>query len=120
MIGRLAVALLALGAARDDPLAGRVAGAPVDCIDLDRVQGPEIVDRTTVLYRQDGRRVWRTGPVGHCGPMRPGDGLIVELQGRRLCRDDRFRVRAAGYVGAALCRFDRFVPYDKEPAGSRR
>ena len=115
MIGRLTLLLLALGATRDDPLADRVAGPAVDCIDLDRVQGPEIIDSRTVLYRQNAGRVWRTGPIGACSTMRPGDGLIVEVQGRRLCRGDRFRVRAAGYIGGAVCRLDRFVPYDRSP-----
>ena len=35
-------------------LAGRTAGAAVDCIDLARVEGPMIVDRHTILYRQSG------------------------------------------------------------------
>lgn len=112
MIRHAALLVLVLTAARDDPLAGRVAGAAVDCIDLDRVQGPEIVDQRTILYRQNGRRVWRTGPDGACGPMQANDGLVVEVQGRRLCRGDRFRVRSAGYVGGAVCRLGRFVPYD--------
>ena len=93
MIARAALLLLALAAARDDPLAGRVAGPAVNCIDLDRVQGPEIVEDRTILYRQNGLRVWRTGPLDSCGSMRSGDGLIVETYGRRLCRGDRFRVR---------------------------
>lgn len=105
--------LLALAAARDDPLAGRVAGAPQDCIDIERVQPPEIVDGRTILYRQNLHRVWRTSPYGACGPMRPGDGLNIALAGTRLCRGDRFRVRSPGYVQAGLCRFDAFVPYDK-------
>lgn len=113
MIGRALLLAPLLLAARDDPLAGRVAGPPVDCIDIDFVQGPQIVDARTILYRQNARRVWRTEPVGRCTAMRPGDGLIVAIQGRRLCRNDRFRVRSPGYVNAALCRFGRFVPYDR-------
>lgn len=117
MIARLALLALALTAARDDPLAGRVAGAAVDCIDLDRVQGPEIADGRTILYRQNGGRIWRTGPTGTCTTMRSGDGLVVEVFNRQLCHNDRFRVRSTGYVNGAVCRFDRFVPYDKP--GSR-
>ena len=113
MIGRAALLLLALTATRDDPLAGRVAGPPVDCIDLDRVQGPEIVDARTILYHQNGRRIWRTAPEGNCPSMRPGDGLNVEVFAGQLCRHDRFRARSAGYVRTAVCRFGRFVPYDK-------
>lgn len=113
MIARMALVALALAAARDDPLAGRVAGPAVDCIDLDRVQGPQFADDSAILYRQSLSRIWRTQPIGRCTTTEPGDGLIVEVQGRRLCRNDRFRVRSAGYVNKAVCRFDRFVPYDK-------
>lgn len=112
MIARAALLLLLLAAARDDPLAGRVAGPPAECIDLDRVQGPDIVDARTILYRQNARRIWRTGPVGGCSMMRTGDGLIVAVDGNRICRSDRFRIRSNGAVLGAVCRFDRFVPYD--------
>lgn len=115
MIDRAALMLLALAAAGDDPLSGRTAGPAVDCIELTRVQAPEIVDARTILYRQNTRRVWRTQPSGACVPMRPGDGLIVETYGLRLCRGDRFQVRTTGTVLASVCRFDSFVPYDKAP-----
>lgn len=112
MIVRAAVLVLALLAARDDPLAGRVPGRPVECLDLSRVQGPDIVDSHTILYRQNRRRIWRTGPVGACSPMRTGDTLIVELYSSQICHNDRFRPRAPGSLPGGQCRFDRFVPYD--------
>ncbi|WP_419808746.1 hypothetical protein [Sphingomonas sp.] len=115
MIARAVLLLALLTAARDDPLAGRAAGPARECIDLDRVQGPEIVDRRTILYRENGRRIWQTGPVGTCGLMRTGDALIVELYGRQICRNDRFRVRSGGTILGATCRFTSFVPYDKTP-----
>lgn len=113
MIGRAALMALALAATRDDPLAGRIAGPAVDCIDLDRVQGPDIVDNRTILYRESSRRIWRTGPIGACGRMRSGDGLVVELYGRRICRNDHFRVRTPGTLLGGVCRFSSFVPYDR-------
>lgn len=114
----LALAPLSLGA-RDDPLAGRTSGEAVDCIDIDRVQGPEVRDARTILYRQNARRVWRTSPDGSCSRLRPGDGLNVEIHGRKLCRGDRFRVRSAGYLSAGVCRFAGFVPYDVVPSSAR-
>lgn len=119
MIGRALLVLLSLAAARDDPLAGRVAGKPAECIDLDRVQAPEIVDARTILYRQNGRRIWRTGPRDTCAAMRPGDGLIVSIFGRKVCRNDRFRVRTTGTVLGGECRFGPFVPYDKVVSSKR-
>lgn len=110
----MAMMLLALAAARDDPLAGRVAGAPVNCIDLDRIGGPEIVDARVILYR-DGRRVWRTEPIGGCPGLRSTDTLQVELYGRQVCRNDRFRSRSTGSLPGRYCRFGSFTPYDKAP-----
>ena len=118
MRGRRIAALFATGialvASRDDPLAGRIAGPPVACIDLARVQGPTILDATTILYRQSGKRVWRTGPVGPCPQLRPLSTIIVDIYGGQLCRNDRFRLIEPGLsIPSPSCRFTDFTPYDK-------
>lgn len=115
MIGRVALALLTLaGAARDDPLAGRVAGPAADCIELDRVQGPTIADDgRAILYPKNLRRVWRTEPIGACPGLDRFARLVVEVQGRRLCRNDRFHPIQPGGLSGATCRFAAFVPYDR-------
>lgn len=106
-------------AARDshrDPLAGRVAGTPQQCLSLTRVQGPAIVDDHTIVYRQNGRRLWVTHPVDDCPSLRPGfSTLIVDVtSGDQLCRNDRFRVRTPdSIIPGPFCRFDVFTPYDK-------
>lgn len=116
-IAPFAALAVALVAARSDPLAGRVAGPAVDCIELSRTDGPDIVDQGTILYRQSGKRIWRTGPVGTCPSLRPLTTLIVEVYGSQICRNDRFRVLEPGTsIPSAYCRFDRFTPYDK-PTG---
>ncbi len=119
-----AIAVLAVtGAAtardsRDDlakALDGRVAGTPVRCIQLSRVNGPQIVDRTTILYR-DGGRLWRTGPRGACPSLRPLTALVTEVYGGQLCRNDRFRILAPGdIIASGTCLFTDFTPYDRPP-----
>lgn len=110
----LAALGLSLAAAKSDPLAGRVAGAPVDCVDLSRLNGPDIVDSHTILYRQSGKRIWVTGPVGECPSLRPYDTLIVEVRGSRLCRNDLFRTVTPGLsIPSGICRLRSFVPYDR-------
>lgn len=110
----LAVALaLPLVAARSDPLAGRVAGPPRDCLEIARVMGPDIVDARTILYRQNGRRIWRAEVVGACPSLRPLTRLIVEPTGAQLCRNDRFRALGPNeIIPSGYCRFGRFTPYD--------
>ena len=110
----LAALAMTLMAGRADPLADRVAGTPVDCIDLSRINGPDIVDANTILYRQSGKRIWVTGPVGECPSLRTRDTLIVDVYGSRLCRNDRFRTVTPGLsIPSGVCRFGRFVPYDR-------
>lgn len=114
MIGRLALAALALAAGRDDPLAGRIAGKPVECIDQHFTQGPTVIDGQTILYAETGRRIWRTGPIGSCPGLEPISTLIVEIRSGQLCHNDRFRtLRPGESIPGPYCRLDRFTPYDK-------
>ena len=113
----LATLALPLAAARSDPLAGFTPGPEQSCIDVQRVQGPEIVDEHTVLYRQTGGRIWKTGSVGRCPSLQPLSTLVVEIYGGQLCRNDRFRVLTPGtLIPSGYCRFKPFVPYTKVPA----
>lgn len=112
----LPLAACAARSAERDPLAGRTAGAPVDCISLNRNTAPEIVDATTILYRETNRRVWRTGPRGECPALRPLNTLILDVYGSQLCRNDRFRVLSPNTtIPSGYCFFDRFTPYDLPP-----
>lgn len=117
MIRSLTLLALALPllAAKSDPLAGRIAGAPQRCITLSPTNGPSIVDRHTILYTEGaGRRVWRTGPVGACPSLEPLTTLIVDVYGGQLCRNDRFRVLTPGtLIPSAYCRFTEFTPYTR-------
>lgn len=105
---------LALVAAKDDPLAGRVAGTPVTCIDPSLSDGPQITDAGTIVYRRGGKRLWVSTPIGRC-TLRPLSTLIVERYGSQLCRNDRFRViDPPQSIPSAYCRFGAFVPWDKK------
>lgn len=112
----LALVTLAIpsSAADKDFLAGRVAGKPVNCIDPQMNNGPTIIDADTILYNANGRRLYRTGPVGKCPSLRPMTTLIVEIRSGQLCRNDLFRVLEPGTtIPSAYCRFRDFTPYEK-------
>jgi hypothetical protein len=97
-----------------DALKGRVAGEPVDCIDTTTVNGPQIIDKDTLLYRQTGRTVWRNELAASCGGLSPMDTIIIELHGTRMCRNDMFRaVSGSGRIPGPYCRLGKFVPYRK-------
>lgn len=105
-----------LAAKRDEPLAGRVAGPPAQCIELSRVDGPTIIDTRTILYRQSGKRIWRAELSAACPSLEPFSTIIVDVYGNQLCHGDRFRVRSPNTsIPGGYCRFERFVPYDKPP-----
>lgn len=112
-LATLALALPLL-AAKSDPLAGRVAGTPQQCVSLNSVSGPDIVNGSTILYRENARRIWRTKPVGGCPGLRPLTRLIVDVRGSDICRNDRFRtLDVNSTIPGAYCRFGDFTPFDK-------
>jgi hypothetical protein len=101
-------------APREDPLAGRIAGKAVDCVDQSQLGGPDIVDGRTILYRQSLRRIWRNDLPAACQGLRPMTTLIVEVYSSQLCSGDRFRTQDWGAVVAGpYCRLGKFTPYDR-------
>lgn len=97
-----------------DALEGRVAGAPQDCISTMALNGPQIIDKDTILYRETGRTVWRNELASACPGLRAMDTVVIELHGSQMCRNDRFRaVSPGGGIPGPYCRLGKFVPYRK-------
>lgn len=95
-------------------LEGRTAGTPVDCVNASRVDGPQIIDGDTILYRETGRTVWRNELPASCPGMRRGDTLIVERHGPDICRNDLVRAVTPGQnIPGPQCRLGQFTPYRK-------
>ncbi len=97
----------------DKALAGRVAGAAVDCVDAGRIGGPDIIDSRTILYRDMGR-VWRNDLPDQCRALQPGRILVVRLWGGQLCRGDLVDIADGGSsIPMGSCRLGAFTPYEK-------
>jgi len=95
-------------------LEGRTAGKPVDCISASSVQGPTMIGKNTVLYREGGRTLWRNDLVASCPAMGPGNTIVIELHGGQICRNDMFRVIEPGSsIPSGFCRLGKFTPYRK-------
>jgi hypothetical protein len=93
----------------------RVAGKPTDCISSTQVDGPQIIDNQTLIYREGGR-VWRADLVGACPGLDPYDTVIVELHGSQICRNDQLRPLDPGsHIPGPYCRFGQFTPYTRAP-----
>lgn len=98
----------------DKALAGRVAGATVDCVDVARLSGPSVIDSRTILYRDMSRRIWRNDLPEQCGILRPERIVVLQLQGSQLCRGDAIDILDRGLnVPMGSCRLGGFTPYEK-------
>lgn len=96
-----------------DEIKGLTPGAPVNCISANTGNGPQIIDKDTVLYRE-GRTVYRNELVGQCRGLEPGNTMIVEINGGQICHNDKFRVVEPGQsIPGPYCRFGKFTPYRK-------
>ncbi|NIJ21738.1 hypothetical protein FHS95_003449 [Sphingomonas naasensis] len=103
-------------AARDlaEALDGRVPGRPQNCISSTGVNGPQIIDSSTLLYREGGR-VWRTDLPGSCPSLNRFSIIVAELHGSQICRNDLFRaVDPGSRIPGPHCRFGQFVPYTRK------
>jgi hypothetical protein len=95
-------------------LEGRVAGPPQDCISSHGVNGPQVIDRNTILYN-DGRRVYRNELAAECPSLSRYDTIIIELHGSQICRNDLFRPLDPGTrIPGAYCRLGQFTPYTRQ------
>ena len=94
-------------------LEGRVAGKPENCLPTGFTDGPQIVG-DSLIYRQSGKRLWRTQVRDRCPFLRDDQIVVSILYGTQVCRNDRFRLVDRGSrIPSGDCTFGEFVPYDK-------
>jgi hypothetical protein len=99
-------------------LAGRVAGEPVDCIDLHRVRGSHIVAHTAIVY-DAGSVIWVNRPRGGAETMDQWDIMVNRLYSTQLCSIDVVQLLDQGsrmYSGTVF--LGAFVPYRRVQSGS--
>ncbi|MFA5964620.1 MAG: hypothetical protein WC804_11440 [Sphingomonas sp.] len=113
------LAAAAPAATHDDVVArtfaGRIAGAPVDCLAADRTGNITALDARTLVYRESARRLWRNDLPHACPGLDEDSILVFELFGSGPCKGDNFRTieRGVGGIPGPTCRLGSFVPYDK-------
>jgi hypothetical protein len=117
----IAGALLVGGAAQAKPadreaelaraLAGRVAGEPVQCIDLHRVRSSRIIAGTAILY-DAGSVVYVNRPDNGAEQLNRWDTLVTRTPSTRLCNVDTVTLVDQGsrsFTGIVF--LGDFVPY---------
>jgi hypothetical protein len=97
-------------------LAGKVAGAPQTCLRSHHSSDMIVIDDNTVLFRQGGRRVWRTEMGGHCARLGSGHYALRtrSFGGQGPCRGDiADLVDPATGITVGSCVWGDFVPYTR-------
>ncbi|HSQ96385.1 MAG TPA: hypothetical protein VLM18_09885 [Croceibacterium sp.] len=93
-------------------LAGRVAGKPVRCLDINQRRNMDVVDRTALVFR-DGSTLYVNRPTG-VELLTWSDVPVFKVFGDQVCQNDivHLRDRSTGMGGGSMTMGD-FVPYRK-------
>lgn len=92
-------------------LEGRVAGDPVDCVDLRRVRSSRIIDHTAIVY-DAGSVIYVQRPTAGVESLRDWDTMVSRLFDSRLCSIDTVRmVDPHSGMLTGIVFLDEFVPY---------
>ena len=99
-------------------VAGRVAGQPVDCIDIHRVRSSHIIPGTAIIY-DSGGVVYVNRPRAGADSMDQWDIMVNRLYSSELCSVDTVQLIDQGsrmYSGTVF--LGQFVPYRRVQTGA--
>lgn len=97
----------------EQELQGRVAGEPVDCVDLRRIRSSRIIDRTAIIY-DAGSTIYVNRPRAGRESLNRWDALVTKPFGSQLCRVDVVQLYdTASRMQTGLVFLGDFVPYRK-------
>jgi hypothetical protein len=100
-------------------LAGRVAGEPVDCVDLRRVRSSRIIDDTAILY-DAGSTIYVNRPRSGADTLDRRDTMVTQLYSSRLCSIDTVRiVDPSSRIMRGIVFLGEFVPYRRVETSAR-
>jgi hypothetical protein len=94
-------------------LEGRVAGQPVDCVNLRKIRSSRIIPDTAILF-EAGNTVYVNRPRAGQNFLNRSTALITDTHSSRLCRIDVVRlVDSPGWTPSGSVFLGEFVPYRK-------
>jgi hypothetical protein len=95
-------------------LDGRIAGEPVDCIQLHDIDSTEIFDNTAILYRTIGGTVYLNRPRSGLSSLNNDDILVTKSWTPELCSIDTVSlVDRTSRFPSGFVFLSEFVPYKK-------
>ena len=96
-------------------VAGRVAGAPVDCVNLRNVRSSQIIDRTAIVY-DTGSTLYVNRPRAGRESLDRWDTLVTKTFSSDLCSIDVVQLWDSGsHMQSGLVFLGDFVPYKRAP-----
>lgn len=113
------VSFTAPAAARPSPqeqlkqlLAGKTAGAPVDCLPLSSISASRIIDRTAIVFETSPGKFYLNTPPRDANALESDDTMVIDTRTPELCNVDTVGLRnmVTGSPGS-LIGLGRFVPY---------
>jgi hypothetical protein len=94
-------------------LEGRVAGQPVNCINLPNVQSSRVIDKTAIVYGS-GSTIYVQRPKSGASSLNSDDILVTQLTTSQLCNIDVVQLRDRnGWFWRGFVALDKFVPYTR-------
>lgn len=99
-------------------LEGRVAGEPVDCVNLSAVRSSRIIDDTAIIF-EAGDTLYVNRPRAGREALDSWDTLVTRTFSTRLCSIDTVQLfdSAAGFQTGTVF-LGEFVPYRRARAGT--
>ena len=92
---------------------GRVAGPPVDCINLRDIRSTQIIDNTAIVY-DTGRKLYVNHPRSGAQSLHWGRILVTDTHSSELCSIDIVKLYDSGSrIQAGFVGLGKFVPYEK-------
>lgn len=92
-------------------LEGRVAGEPVDCIDLQRVRSSRVIPGAAIIW-DSGNVVYVNRPDSGADSLNRWDSMLTRTMTGRLCSVDTVTmVDAPSRMMTGIVMLGEFVPY---------
>ena len=92
-------------------LEGRVAGPPVDCVNLRQVRSTRIIDGTGILY-DAGSTIYLNRPRSGARSLDRWDTMVTKLHSTQLCRIDVVHLYDSGSrMQTGFVFLGDFIPY---------
>lgn len=99
---------------------GRVAGAPVQCIDLHRIRSSRIITDTAIIY-DAGSVVYVNRPANGADQLNQWDTMVTRTSTTQLCNVDTVTmVDRASHSFTGVVFLGDFVPYRRVRTGDAR